>query len=223
TNTEGWLRLPIGGERTGLKPPATAAKGGREARGAVFVRVVAGANYGEGRAPHLGSGGMALAVAAPSGDPPREGSSIDVEFLVPGSDARLSVRGSVKWVDENAAHLTSPHRFAFGICFADLRPNDRAVLGRYIVDYRPRVAVVHATAAEGALCRRALEPDVELHTASSQQELGGLLSRGDVYVVLVFGKDEASALHAVESVAGRAAEGGPPIEAAGLGERPRIV
>jgi len=166
---------------------------------------------------------MALAVAAPSADPPREGSSIDVEFLVPGSGARLSVSGSVKWVDQNAAHLSSPHRFAFGICFTDLRPNDRAVLGRYTVDYRPRVAVVHATAAEEALCRRALEPDVELHAASSQQELRGLLSRGDVYVVLVFGEDQASALQAVESLAGRTAEGGPPMEVAGLGERPRIV
>ncbi len=166
---------------------------------------------------------MALAVAAPSGDPPLEGSSIDVEFLVPGSDARLSVRGSVKWIDHNAAHLSSPHRFAFGICFTDLRPNDRAVLGRYLVDYRPRVAVVHATAAEVSLCRRALEPDVELHAASSQQELHRLLIRGDVYVVLVFGEDEFSALQAVESVSGRGVRGAPPMEAAGLGERARIV
>jgi len=206
-----------------LKHRATPAKAEREARLPLYVRVVTRPNYGECWSLNLSSGGMALAVAAPSGDPPREGSSIEVEFLVPGSDARLSVRGSVKWVDQNAAHLSSPHRFAFGICFTDLRPNDRAVLGRYIVDYRPRVAVVHASGAEEALCRRALEPDVELHVASSLQELRGLVSRGDVYVVLVFGEDEASALQAVESVAGRAAQGGPPMEVAALSERPRIV
>ena len=165
---------------------------------------------------------MALAAAAPC-EPPREGSSIEVEFLLPGSDARLSMRGHVKWVDQNASNLSRPHRFAFGICFADLRSNDRAVLGRYLADYRPHVVVVFASPADQALCRQSLEPDVELHFAASEQELRQLLSRGDVYVVLVFGDDQTSAIEAVEGVAGRSVPGGLENEATGFGESPRIV
>src|SRR5260370_23017858 len=98
--------------------------------------------------------------------------------------------------------LSSPHRFAFGICFTDVRPNDRAVLARYLIDYRPQVAVAYASSAESILCREALEPDVQVHDASSEEELQRLLSRGAVYVVVGFGDSESNALRAVERLTG---------------------
>jgi len=195
----------------------------REARLPLYVRVVTRPSYGECWSLNLSSGGMALAVAAPSGDPPREETSIDVEFLLPGNDSPLRMRGRVKWVDQNAAHLRSPHRFAFGICFTDVRPNDRAVLRRYLVDYRPRVALVYPSLAESNLCKRVLEPDVDVHAASSEEELSQLLSRGDVYVVLVFGEDETAALEVVDRIVGQEAGGNPQSEMATLGHTPRVV
>jgi two-component system, NtrC family, response regulator HupR/HoxA len=194
----------------------------REARLPLYLRVVTRPSYGECWSLNLSSGGMALAVAAPSGEAPREEASIDVEFLVPGHDSPLCMRGCVKWVDLNAANLRSPHRFAFGICFTDVRPNDRAVLRRYLVDYRPRVALVYPSLAESNLCKKALEPDVDVHAASSEEELKRLLSRGDVYVVIVFGDDETAALAAVERVVGREARGNPQIDTA-VGHTPRVV
>jgi two-component system response regulator HupR/HoxA len=166
---------------------------------------------------------MALGVAAPSGDRPREGSSVEVEFLLPGNDSRLSIRGTVKWVDQNSSQLGSPHRFTFGMSFTEVRPNDRAVLGRYVVDYRPRVAVVYASASEGTLCRRALEPDVHVHLASSEEELKRLLSRGDVHAVLLFSDDENAVMEAIERVTGKEAAGNSRNEMAALGHVPRFV
>jgi transcriptional regulator with GAF, ATPase, and Fis domain len=166
---------------------------------------------------------MAVAVASPSAAPPVEGSSVEVEFFLPDNDSRLSMRGSVKWVDQNAAHLSSPHRFAFGICFTDVRPNDRAVLARYIVDYRPSVALVYASSAESTLCRRELEPDLDVHDASSEEELQQLLLRGDVYAVLVFGDDEELALQAVERVTGAESASQARAALAWPGPTPRVV
>ena len=208
-------------QRTKLKHRPSPAKSEREARLPLYVRVVTRPSYGECWSLNLSSGGMALGVAAPSRDLPREGSLIEVEFLVPGNDSLLSIRGSVKWVDQNSPHLSSPHRFAFGVCFSDIRPNDRAVMARYLVDYRPRVAMVYASAAESTMCKRALEPDVDVHAASSVEELKRLLERGDVYVVLIFGDDEAAALQAVERVADGA--GHQRTAMAGLEHSPRVV
>ncbi len=208
-------------QRTKLKHRPSPAKSEREARLPLYVRVVTRPSYGECWSLNLSSGGMALGVAAPSRDLPREGSLIEVEFLVPGNDSLLSIRGSVKWVDQNSVHLSSPHRFAFGVCFSDIRPNDRAVMARYLVDYRPRVAMVYASAAESTMCKRALEPDVDVHAASSVEELKRLLERGDVYVVLIFGDDEAAALQAVERVADGA--GHQRTAMAGLEHSPRVV
>ena len=206
-----------------MKQRPSPGKTDREARLPLYVRVVTRPSYGECWSLNLSSGGMALGVATPSGGLPREGSPIEVEFLVPGHDSLLSIRGSVKWVDHNSSHLGSPHRFAFGVCFSDIRPNDRAAMARYLVDYRPRVAMVYASAAEGLLCRKALEPDVDVHAASSLEELKRLLNRGDVYVVLVFGDDEAAAFEVVERVAEGEAAGQHRIEMAGSGHSPRVV
>ena len=196
---------------------------GREARLPLYVRVLTRPNYGECWSLNLSSGGMALGVAQPSGEPPSEGSSLEVEFLLPGNDSRLSIRGQVKWFGQNIALLSSPHRFAFGICFTDVRPNDRAVLGRYLIDYRPQVAVAYASSAESTLCRKALEPDVQVQDASSEEELQRLLSRGDVYVAVVFGDGEGNALRAVERLTGDETAGSRLSAVALLGFAPRIV
>jgi two-component system response regulator HupR/HoxA len=190
----------------------------REARLPLYLRVVTRPKYGECWSLNLSRGGMALAVAQPSGEPPSEGSSIEVQFMLPGGDSQLSIPGRVKWVDRNIGQSNTPRRFAFGIAFTDLRPNDRAVLARYLVDYRPQVAVVYASSEESLLSREALERDVHVHHASSEEELQRLLSRGDVYVVVVFGNDEGNALRAVERVTSGDAAGNRL-----LGLLPRIV
>jgi len=210
-------------QRTKVKQWLRPSETGREVRLPLHVRVLTRPDYGECWSLNLSSGGMALGVAQPLGDPPTEGSSIEVEFLLPGNDTRLSIRGRVKWFGRNIAPLSSPHRFAFGISFTEVRPNDRAILGRYLVDYRPQVVVAYASSAESLLCREALEPDVEVHDASSEQALQRLLSRGDVYAVVVFGDDESKALRAVEQVTSGQTPDKRADEVAFLGFAPRIV
>jgi two-component system, NtrC family, response regulator HupR/HoxA len=210
-------------QRTKVKQWLRPSETGREVRLPLHVRVLTRPNYGESWSLNLSSGGMALGVAQPSGDPPSEGSSIEVEFVLPGSDSRLSIRGTVKWFGRNIAPLSSPHRFAFGISFSGVRPNDRAILARYLVDYRPQVVVAYASAAESLLSRDALEPDAQVHDASSEQGLQRLLSRGDVYAVVVFGDDEAKALRAVDHVTNGHPLGKRLDEVAFLGFAPRIV
>jgi DNA-binding NtrC family response regulator len=195
----------------------------REPRLPLYLRVVTRPHYGECWSLNLSSGGMGLGVAAPSGDPPREGSSIEVDFLLPGSGSRLSVRGCVKWVDGNASHLHSPHRLTFGVGFTDVRPGDRAILQAYLVDYRPQVAVLFASEAESALCKKVLEPEVDVHVASSKDELAPLLSRGDLYVVLVFGDEEAVAMEAIEWVRARGPEGQEGTIIPALGQASHVV
>src|SRR5712692_8812668 len=210
-------------QRTKVKQWLRPSETGREARLPLYVRVLTRPNYGECWSLNLSSGGMALGVAQPLGEPPSEGSSIEVELLLPGNDSRLSIRGRVKWFGQNIAPLSSPHRFAFGICFTDVRPNDRAVLARYLIDYRPQVAVAYASSAESILCREALEPDVQVHDASSEEELQPLLSRGDVYVVVVFGDEKSNALRTVERLTGGETASKRRSGVALLGFAPRIV
>lgn len=206
-----------------MKHPPFPAQSEREVRLPLYLRVLTRPNYGECWSLNLSSGGMALGVAAPSGDPPREGDSLEVGFLLPGSDSRLSIRGCVKWVAQNAARLGTPKGFAFGIAFTDVRPNDRAVMARYIVDYRPHVALAYASAAESTLCREVLEPGVQVHDASSEEELKRLLNRGDVYVVVVFGSAQDDVLRGVEPVTDRESTAYPFSGLAPLGLNPRIV
>src|ERR1700687_5505858 len=209
--------------RTKVKHRPDSSSVAREARLPLYVRVLTRPSYGECWSLNLSSGGMALGVAQPSGERPSEGSSIEVEFLLPGSDSRLSIRGRVKWFGQNVAPLSGPHRSAFGICFTDVRPPDRAVLARYLIDYRPQVAVAYASSADSTLCRSALEPDVKVHDAPTEEELRRLLSRGDVYVVVVFGDDQDKALQAIERLSGVETAGNRLSGLALLGLAPRIV
>ena len=209
--------------RTKVKQWLRPSESGREVRLPLHVRVVTRPNYGECWSLNLSSGGMALGVAQPSGDPPAEGSPIEMEFLLPGNDARFSIRGRVKWFGRNIAPLSSPYRFAFGVSFTQVRPNDRAILARYVVDYRPQVVVAYPSSSESALCRELLEPDAEVHDASSEQALQRLLSRGDVYVVVVFGDDESQALRAVEQATSGQSPDKRLDQVAFLGFAPRVV
>lgn len=189
----------------------------------IYVRVVTRPNHGECWSLNLSSGGMAFGVAAPSADAPVEGSPIEVEFSLPDGGARLAMQGLVKWVDREIAYARGPHRFAFGISFVDLRPNDRAVLARFLADYRPHVVVAHGSAAESALCKQRLEPDVHVHLASSDEELRPLLRRGDIQVLIVFGDDENSALRTVDRVTREVTTDEAWSELAPLGLAARVI
>src|SRR5215472_11600857 len=214
---------PLTVPRPRVKQWLRPSESGREVRLPLHVRVLTRPNYGECWSLNLSSGGMALGVAQPSGDPPAEGSPIEMEFLLPGNDARFSIRGRVKWFGHHIAPLSSPYRFAFGVSFTEVRPNDRAILARYVVDYRPQVVVAYPSSAESALCRELLEPDAEVHDASSEQALQRLLSRGDVYVVVVFVDDESQALKAVQQATSGQSPGNRPDQFAFLGFAPRVV
>src|SRR5262245_30343487 len=146
-------------QRTKLKQWLRPSETSREVRLPLHVRVLTRPGYGECWSLNLSSGGMALGVAQPSGDPPTEGSSIEMESLLPWNDTCFSIRGQVKWFGRNIAPLSSPYRFAFGVSFTEIRPNDRAILARYLIDYRPQVVVAYPSPAESLLCREVLEPD----------------------------------------------------------------
>jgi transcriptional regulator with PAS, ATPase and Fis domain len=195
----------------------------REPRQPFYLRVLTRPKYGECWSLNLSRGGMAVLVVQPLLEPPSEESSIELEFSLPGSDSPLSIRGRVKWVDRDIAQPDGKRRFAFGIAFTDVRPNDRAVLARYLIDYRPQVAVVYASPTDAVLCREALEREVQVHHASNEEELQRLLTRGDVYVVVVFGDDEGNALRAVERVSSGEVAGNRLSGMALLGLVPRVV
>src|SRR5215831_11430754 len=213
----------VNAQRMKVKPLLGPSETAREVRLPLHVRVLTRPDYGECWSLNLSSGGMALGVAQPSGDPPVEGRSIELQFQLPGNDARFLIRGRVKWFGSNVAPLSSPYRFAFGVSFTEVRSNDRAILARYLIDYRPQVVVAYPSATESLVCRDVLEPDAAVHDASSDQALQGLLGRGDVYVVVVFGDDESQALRAVEQVTGGPSPGKEADQVAFLGFAPRVV
>jgi len=195
----------------------------REPRVPIYVPVITRPHHGECWSLNLSSGGMALGVAASSANAPVEGSPIEVEFSLPDGGPRLAMHGLVKWVHPTLVHARGPHRFAFGISFVDARPNDRAVLARYLADYRPHIGVAHASTAESALCKQRLEPDVHVHLASSHEELRPLLRRGDIQALIVFGDDENTALRTVEHVTEGATADEPWSELAPLGLVARVI
>src|SRR5215831_7642187 len=95
----------VNAQRMKVKPWLRPSETSREVRLPLHVRVLTRPGYGECWSLNLSSGGMALGVAQPSGDPPTEGSSIEMEFLLPGNDTRFSIRGQVKWFGRNIAPL----------------------------------------------------------------------------------------------------------------------
>jgi len=176
----------------------------REPRVPLYVRVITRPHLGECWSLNLSFGGMALAVTAPSGPPCAEGSVLELELSLPEGGPRLNIHSRVKWVEQAAAgeRITCP--YALGVFFVEVRPNDRALLKRYLADYRPHVVVAHPSSAEAELCKQALRPDVHVHCAATEEEMQRLLARGDVHAVIVIGEDEARALSAVERVSGEA-------------------
>ncbi len=133
---------------------------------------------------------------------PREGQEIDLAFNLPDSNARIRVRGEVRWRHDTEG-AEGGTVSALGVAFRAFEGSDRVTLVRYLLESAVHVAVAYATEAQMRILRTALEGHARLGFAQTPSEVHTLLSRGDVAVLIVAGWDEVQALSLVEQLSAR--------------------
>jgi two-component system, NtrC family, response regulator HupR/HoxA len=167
----------------------------RQPRIPLCLPVFAGTELVEAWLTNLSATGLSLnARVAHAGSVPVTGAKLELELLLPDRKEAVALRGEIAWVKASAG------RVSLGLRFTSLAAPVRALLAQYVARYRPHLAILLASEAEEQLCRRALQSELFLHFIRSDSELHDVLSRGDVSVVLVFGRAESEALEAVADV-----------------------
>lgn len=85
---------------------------------AVEIHLTSESHFFSGLSGDISEGGLFVSTYRPLST----GSSVDLEFSLPGSSAPVKARGEVRWLREHSQH--EPR--GVGIAFEDLAPEDRA-------------------------------------------------------------------------------------------------
>ncbi len=147
--------------------------------------------------------GLALSASLAGAAPPEPRDILTTTLVLPEADMpEVRARVRVEWVQTRSAgghHLNS---VLFGASFLGLDPADRARIERYVVAYRPRVAVTGAAAVTVASLAAQL-PGVELFAAHGMDEVfQAVHAQPPLSVLVVCGATESdgAALDTLESM-----------------------
>jgi DNA-binding NtrC family response regulator len=161
----------------------------RENRIPLYVPVHTDPPLADCWAVNLSLSGIGLVAARDRNDPPSEGAVVDVRLTLPGGEL-VRMQGEVQWSHSGSA--AGPGAFALGLRFVAVTGAARSALRQYLDAYRPRVAVVGASAPQREHVESALAQHLYCHFVGDG-ELDEVLARGDVSAVVVCGEDAAQA------------------------------
>ncbi len=191
----------------------------RDARIPLYVQVVTQPPLLDCWSMNISRTGIALQARAPAEVTGLEGSRLEVEFSLPDTGARLRALAEIAWRDERRENRS----VSVGVRFVEISAEHRAILVRYLQEYRFRVAVGPADAADQAAVAEALGGVAAVLPASSEKHLDDILSRGDISVLVILGHDETAATALARRAARRAAAHPSAREAVIADMAPRVV
>src|ERR671937_1194434 len=128
---------------------------------------------------NISNSGIGL-VARPrsSGDGPREGQKLELEFSLPGAGARLRATGEVRWRHDGEAGAEEVNA-ALGVSFLSFEGNGEVRLARYLLEHEVNVVVALASERQAVQVNEELESVARPLFADSPAEVEQLMERGD--------------------------------------------
>ena len=140
---------------------------------------------------------------------PRVGDEIDLEFPLPGTGSTVRAQGMLVWRNDGVSVVEGRVAISLGFRFEPLAPAGLIKLSRYLADNRIHVAAAFASTLERRLIQKVLGSSAQLHFAQTAGELETLISRGDIAVLVVCGREDQG-LDAIDELASRVAQSAMP-------------
>jgi two-component system, NtrC family, response regulator HupR/HoxA len=138
---------------------------------------------------------------------PRQGELLELSLTLPEARARLRLRGEVRW-RQDVREPEGGTVAALEVALRNLGEPSERLLARTLLP-PPCVALVYAEPEEARTVRALLEGHALVRQVGAGEDVEALLGRGDVFALLVGGRDEARAVALVEHLSARRAEQDP--------------